>query len=162
MITFREALSTADFEIASSLFQEYAESLGIDLEFQNFSKEIATPGQEYTKPHGALFLVFNSEQIVVGCFALRRFEKEIGELKRMYLKQEARGQGIGAMMLQKALSIGVKLGYTRIRLDTLPSMTSAIGLYQKMGFYEIDAYRFNPIAGTKYMEINLQSNRDSK
>ena len=75
----------------------------------------------------------------------------------MYLKASVRGMGIGKLLLTKAIKAGKELGYNTMRLDTLPSMQSAIGLYQKMGFYEIPPYRFNPIAGTKYFEIQLNS-----
>ena len=91
----------------------------------------------------------------LGCFGIRRFEGTVCELKRMYLKKEVRGFGIGRLMLGKSFELGKELGYQKMRLDTLPTMKSAIALYNLMGFYEIEPYRFNPIKGAKFFEINL-------
>ena len=83
------------------------------------------------------------------------FEDAISELKRMYVNKNYRGQGLGKRLLIKSIEVGKELGYKKMRLDTLPTMKAAIGLYKKMGFYEIPAYRFNPIEGTKYFEMAL-------
>ena len=73
----------------------------------------------------------------------------------MYLRHEARGKGIGKLIIQKVMDEVKKLGYNALRLDTLPSMKAAIGLYERFGFQEIKPYRFNPIEGSKFYEIKL-------
>ncbi|MEM8890988.1 MAG: GNAT family N-acetyltransferase [Bacteroidota bacterium] len=155
MFTLSQAQSKEAFEIAKHLFKEYAEELGIDLSFQNFAKELEEVEHEYAPPHGALFLAFVEQKEAIACFAIRNWEREICELKRMYIRKAFRGQGLGKVLLKKSIEQAEKLGYHKMRLDTLPSMQAAIKLYESMGFVEIEAYRFNPIPGTKYFEKSL-------
>ncbi|UGU15165.1 GNAT family N-acetyltransferase [Sinomicrobium kalidii] len=152
----REATTEKDYETATSLFKEYAVGIGVDLEFQNFNEEIKTIKSQYSRPGGILFIAFDAEENPLGCFGIRKLDTGICELKRMYLKEEARGRGLGKRFLVKAIRTAEELGYKKMRLDTLPDMRAAIGLYKKMGFYEIRPYRFNPVPGTKYMEIMLK------
>ncbi|MGW9686973.1 GNAT family N-acetyltransferase [Flagellimonas sp. 2504JD1-5] len=155
MTTLREALSTEHFDIGAELFQEYALHIGLDLEFQNFNDELKNLKKQYSRPDGILFIAYSEQEFPMGCFGIRRLNDTICELKRMYLKKEARGKGLGKIFMKKAISLGKELGYSKMRLDTLPSMLPALGLYKKFGFYEIPPYRFNPIDGTKYLEIQL-------
>lgn len=155
MIKFREAKLPEEYQLAVELFKEYASQIGVDLGFQNFVSEIEKIESHYSRPNGAVCIAYNEKEQPIGCFGIRRFENDICELKRMYLKKEARGLGIGKVILEKSLTVGKELGYKRMRLDTLPTMNAAIGLYEKIGFYEIEPYRFNPIRGSKYFEINL-------
>ena len=157
MITLTPATTLAQYKAAAKLIQAYATQLNVDLSFQNFDQELKELTIQYARPKGILYLAYDQDQNPVGCFGIRAFENNICELKRMYLKASVRGMGIGKLLLTKAIKAGKELGYNTMRLDTLPSMQSAIGLYQKMGFYEIPPYRFNPIAGTKYFEIQLNS-----
>ncbi len=155
MITLRTATTASDYDIAVHLFQEYATDLGFDLSFQNFSKELEDIAQQYSSPTGKLFLVFSDHTHPLGCAGVKKFEGTICELKRMYLRSEGRGQGIGKMLLQESIIAAKALGYTKMRLDTLPSMHSAIGLYKRFGFYEIEAYRYNPFAEALFFELDL-------
>lgn len=152
---FKEAKSKKEYQIAVELFTEYASQIGVDLGFQDFDSEIQNIESQYSRPNGVVFIVYHDREQPIGCFGIRSFEDAICELKRMYIKEEARGRGIGKRILHKSLKIAKELGYKTMRLDTLPDMHSAIGLYKKIGFYEIEPYRFNPIKGTKYFEINL-------
>lgn len=144
----------ADFVCARALFREYAASLDIDLCFQNFERELDSLEQQYAPPQGALFLARVGTE-AVGCAAVRRFEEGVAELKRMYVQPAFRGQGISRQLLDTALDTARHLGYRQIRLDSLPSMQTAIALYRSAGFTEIPAYRSNPVAGTVYLEKNL-------
>jgi GNAT superfamily N-acetyltransferase len=155
MIKLRSAQTENDYALAKDLFVEYASQLGVDLSFQNFSNELEKIRTEYGPPTGVIILVFDEEENAIGCFAIRKFQDSVCELKRMYLRNEFQGKGIGKVMLKKAITIGSELGYERMRLDTLPTMESAIQLYSKVRFYEIEPYRFNPVQGTKYFEIQL-------
>ncbi|WP_055397583.1 GNAT family N-acetyltransferase [Flagellimonas eckloniae] len=125
------------------------------MEFQNFTNEIQNIEVQYSRPKGIIFIARNDENLPLGCFGIRVLEDSICELKRMFLKKEARGLGLGKQMLEKAIEAAKELGYQKMRLDTLPTMNAAIGLYKKVGFYEIEPYRFNPIQGTKYFELSL-------
>lgn len=155
MINIKEATSNEAYKIAIKLIKEYVSQLGVDLSFQNFNQEIQNIKQQYARPSGVMIIVYSDNEKTIGCFGIRAYEGTICELKRMYLKKEYRGLGIGKELLTKSIELGRALGYKKMRLDTLPSMQAAIGLYKNMGFYEISAYRFNPIEGTKYFEIAL-------
>lgn len=155
MIILKEASASIDYQIAIVLFREYASQIGIDLGFQNFNEEIETIQEQYARPEGGIFIVYGDKNSPIGCFGIRALDSSICELKRMYLKKEARGNGTGKLMILKAISIAKELGYERMRLDTLPTMQTAIDLYKKIGFYKIDPYRFNPIEGALYFEIRL-------
>ena len=151
---FRFAKTNNEFEQGKELFLEYATSLNIDLSFQNFAKEIETISEQYNEPRGALIIVYENEN-PVGCVGIRELEKSIAELKRMYIKSEFRGKKIGNRLMEMSLKKAFDLGYCKIRLDTLPEMKNAQTLYKKYGFYEIDAYRYNPVEGTVFMEIEI-------
>jgi GNAT superfamily N-acetyltransferase len=155
ILQLKSADTEADYALAKNLFLEYASQLGVDLSFQNFAREIETIREEYSPPSGSLFLAVDNELNAVGCFGIRKFKDSICELKRMYLQKEFHGLGLGSMMLKKSIDVARDLGYGRMRLDTLPTMTAAISLYQRFRFYEIPPYRFNPVEGTKYFEIRL-------
>ena len=154
-IKLYEATSDIDYEIAITLFKEYAAHIGIDLGFQNFNEEVENLEHKYSRPNGVIFIAYNHENSPVGCFGIRAFSNTICELKRMFLKEETRGLGVGKLMMKKAVSVGKELGYDKMRLDTLSSMLPAVGLYEKSGFYEIEPYYFNPIKEAKYFEISL-------
>ena len=157
MNKLKEVISDKDYQTAVTLFKEYALEIDIDLEFQNFSKEIENIKNQYSRPQGIIFIVNGKKELALGCFGIRQLEDSICELKRMYLKSEARGLGIGKLMMEKAIEVGKELGYKKMRLDTLSTMSSAIRLYEKIGFYEIEPYRFNPMESAKYFEIELDS-----
>jgi len=144
------------FEDARKLFVEYAQSLGFDLCFQGFDRELDTLAVQYNKPNGALILAYTYEG-AVGCVGLRELEPRTAELKRMYVKKNHRKSGIGVSLLEAILAKATELGYERIRLDTLSDMQAAYSLYRKFGFYEIPPYRFNPIEGARYMEKMLDT-----
>ena len=156
MITLKEARSEKEYGVAIDLFKEYASQIGIDLSFQNFDKELIEIEKQYSRPNGIIFIAFDEDENPMGCFGVRKLTTSICELKRMYLKKEVRGMGIGKKLLLKAIEIGKELNYKAMRLDTLSKIKSAIGLYTKMGFYEIDSYRFNPFEEAKYFEIQLE------
>jgi len=143
-----------DLDEVRTLFREYAESLGVDLSFQDFEREYAGLPGEYVPPRGEL-LLGRWDGAAAGCVALRPLEREVCEMKRLYLRDAFRGRGIGRALADATVAAARARGYARMRLDSLPSMAAAITLYRAMGFREIAPYRTNPIAGTKFMELEL-------
>jgi putative acetyltransferase len=149
------AQSPEDIEHARELFKEYAAWLEIDLCFQNFEKELAELPGEYAPPNGRLFLA-SRDTGIAGCVALRKIGGGICEIKRLFVRPEYRGQGLGRNLAEAMIREARQLGYARMRLDTLPpKMNDAIALYRSLGFVEIEPYYNNPVPGAKFMELSL-------
>jgi GNAT superfamily N-acetyltransferase len=136
------------------LFQEYADTLGVDLCFQGFDQELATLPGDYAPPSGRLFLALH-ENGTVGCAALRKLEDDVCEMKRLYTRPGYRGLGTGRALATAVIDEAKSIGYRHMRLDTLPWMNEAIALYRSLGFSEIPAYRENPVPDTVYLELDL-------
>lgn len=139
-----------DFTIVRELIAEYANALGVDLSFQDLDHELATLETFYE-----LILLARDDDRVAGCVALRRIDDEICEMKRLYVRPAFRGINLGRQLAERIIDAARDRSYKRMRLDTLPTMTAAIPLYQSLGFVEIEPYRFNPVAGTRFLELNL-------
>ncbi len=155
MFGIQPAASEQDMREARALFLEYASMLGVDLEFQNFSRELSELPGPYAPPGGALLLAVVGRQHA-GCVALRGLDEPgVCEMKRLYLRPEHRGQGYGHALLHAAFAEARRLGYARMRLDTLPTMGEAIRLYESHGFRDIAPYRDNPVAGARWLEVAL-------
>jgi putative acetyltransferase len=151
-------LPTDDEDIARArdLFIEYANSLDFDLHFQNFNKELEEIDIQYNKPFGGLILILDVQSgKEVGCAGIRKSEEKIAELKRMFIKKEHRNKGLGKELLRRAIKLSKELGYEKIRLDTLDTMKPAIALYEKFGFKQTGAYRYNPFENVRYYELQI-------
>ena len=147
--------SPAQVAQARELFLEYAQSLGVNLCFQNFEQELAGLPGHYAPPDGRLLLAEYEGQLA-GCVALHQWEPGVCEMKRLYLRPPFRGKGLGRVMAEKAMADARNIGYQYMRLDTIePIMKDAVEMYRKLGFREIGPYRPNPIAGAMYMELQL-------
>jgi putative acetyltransferase len=152
---FRQAETPAQIAQARELFLEYAQSLGFSLCFQNFDKELAELPGDYAPPGGRLLLA-EFEGQVAGCVALHALQSEICEIKRLYLRPQFRGKGLGRALGERIIAEARQLGYKRMRLDTVePFMNDAVALYRKLGFQEIAPYCKNPVSGAMYMELEL-------
>ena len=154
MANIREALPEKDIDIVRSIFLEYGESLGFDLCFQDFDRELEELPGEYASPRGRILLA-EEEGELVGCVALRDLGGGACEMKRLYVRPGFRGGGTGRVLAEEIVRIAKHEGYEKMRLDTLASMKTAITLYKSMGFGEIESYRFNPICGAVYLELEF-------
>ena len=154
MHTLRQAETTEDVETARLLFKEYAASLGFDLCFQGFDRELAGLPGDYAPPDGRLLLLIE-EGRPAGCVALRRFAPDACEMKRLYVRPEFRERSMGRALTEAAMHEARGIGYARLILDTVPFMAAAIALYRALGFREIAPYRANPIPGAMFFELRL-------
>jgi putative acetyltransferase len=145
-------------KLIKMLFEEYANSLDFDLAFQDFQEELTTLPGEYAPPKGSLLLA-KHENKVDGCVALRELSDGVCEMKRLYVKPQFRGLGVGKSLAEAVIEEARKIGYNRMRLDTAPSMKAAGMLYASLGFKQISPYRHNPIEGAVFMELTLVSAR---
>ena len=148
----------AQIEAVRALFREYADSLGVDLCFQNFEAELADLPGEYTQPAGVLLLALVDGD-AAGCVAMRplRDSDHVNacEMKRLYVKRAFRRFGLGRLLTQQLMDLATQAGHSCMLLDTLDDMEAARGLYTSLGFEEIPPYYFNPIAGAHYLKVEL-------
>lgn len=150
-----QAETSVQIAQARELFLEYAESLGFSLCFQNFDKELASLPGDYAPPDGRLLLAEYEKQLA-GCVSLHPFAPGVCEMKRLYLRPNFRGKGLGRILAERIIAEAHQIGYKHMRLDTVePVMKDAVAMYRRLGFKEIDPYCNNPIAGALYMELEL-------
>jgi ribosomal protein S18 acetylase RimI-like enzyme len=135
----------ADAQLVRVFLREYADTLDVDLAFQDFDSELADPLGFYE-----LVLLAGD-----GCVALRRIDRRTCEMKRLYVRPEARGGGLGRRLAEAVVDEARVRGYRRMLLDTLPSMAAAQALYRSLGFREIEPYRHNPVPGATFLELEL-------
>ena len=155
VLTFTQVSFTEQIAQARELFLEYAESLGFSLCFQNFEKELAELPGGYAPPEGRLLLA-EIDSHLAGCVALHKLESDVCEMKRLYLRPQMRGNGLGRSLAERIIGEAREIGYRKMRLDTVePVMKDAVAMYRKLGFREIAPYCSNPMRGAVYMELDL-------
>ena len=152
------ATTSQDIAYAAELMREYADSLSVDLAFQNFDHEVASLPGEYAAPRGCLLLAFVDEQLA-GCCALRPLDDvdtpNAAEMKRLYVRKAFRGFGLGRQLAESILDAARKLGYACVLLDTLDDMEAARNLYIDLGFESTTPYYHNPIGGAHYLKAEI-------
>jgi putative acetyltransferase len=153
-IRIRHVEGTSDLSAVRILFREYANSLAFDLSFQDFEKELESRPGRYALPEGYLLIAENQDGIV-GCVAARKIDDGVCEMKRLFVRPEFRGTGIGRRLAMEIIRIAIRLGYSRMRLDTTPSMNEATSLYRSLGFYDTEPYCYNPVPGAVFLEVDL-------
>jgi GNAT superfamily N-acetyltransferase len=148
--------SAADLEATKALFNAYAASLGVNLTYQKFAEEMAVMPGKYAPPKGELLLARGADGAALGCVGLRPLE-DAGtcEMKRLYVTPEGRGLGLGKALAERVVEEARRIGYRQMLLDTLPSLATAVALYDRMGFARIPAYYDTPIPGTIFMALSL-------
>jgi putative acetyltransferase len=140
--------------VARELFREYVEAIGIDLEYQGFSAELASLPVPYAPPAGAL-LIARCGGLVAGCVAMRPLGGGVGEVKRLYVRSGFRGSGLGRILVESVIHAARRAAYGELRLDTLETMESARALYSRLGFVEIQPYNEKYLPGTRFYSLAL-------
>ncbi len=155
MISIFKAETANQIENARQLFREYEAWLGLGLCFQGFEDELRDLPGRYSTPHGRLFLASVDENLA-GCIALRKLEDNICEMKRLYVRKDFHGLGIGKSLIEKLIAVARMIGYSKMRLDTYPpKMGKAVSLYESHGFWVIPPYYDNPHENVLFMELDL-------
>lgn len=157
MLTIIQAETEEQLATVRELMLEYAAWLEFELCFQGFDEELRTLPGKYALPHGRLLVAMWSGE-TAGIGALRPLkEAGICEMKRLYLRSQFRGHGIGLALAQRLIQDAAEIGYERMRLDTVPGkMDSAIAMYRRLGFEAIKPYYGTPISQTLFMELALK------
>ena len=157
-MTLLTATGPEHLAVLRDLFQEYADSLSIDLCFQQFDTELATLPGEYADPRGALLLALG-DGAPAGCCALRPLDTadypNASEMKRLFVRKAFRGFGLGRQLAEATLDAARQRGYACVLLDTLDDMESARALYTDLGFTDIPPYYHNPIQGAHYLKVDI-------
>jgi ribosomal protein S18 acetylase RimI-like enzyme len=157
-IDLRPPADAVEWQTTIALFQEYAHSLSVDLDFQDFDQELAALPGDYGPPRGALLLAW-VDDAVAGCCALRPMDAadypNAAEMKRLYVRKAFRGLGLGRQLAEAILDEARRAGYSHVLLDTLDDMEAARALYEDLGFEEIPPYYHNPHAGAHYLKVAL-------
>lgn len=154
MLIIGEANSVDDRHHVQQLFEEYAASLGVDLGYQGFAEELRSLPGKYARPYGRLLLASRDDE-VLGCVALRRIERGVCEMKRLYVRPQFRTLGVGRMLAERVIEEAREIGYQCMRLDSIPKMAAAITLYRRLGFKAIPPYCYNPVEGAVFLELQL-------
>jgi putative acetyltransferase len=153
-----QAVTAEQLADARALFREYADSLQVDLCFQNFEAELAGLPGEYAPPDGALLLAY-ADEAPAGCVAMRSLHDvdhaNACEMKRLFVRRAFRRFGLGRLLAQTLMDRAASAGYSVMLLDTLDEMESARELYATLGFVEVPPYYFNPIPGAHYLKVQL-------
>ena len=154
-----QAKTDEHIRAAKDLFNEYADGLGISLCFHNFDQELNNLPGDYAPPDGRLLLAKDDDEIA-GCIAMRKLGPGVCEMKRLFVRPAYRSTGLCRVLVNSIIDEARKLGYTHMRLDTLPGrMDKAIALYQSIGFVEIEPYYIS-VEGAKFMELDLATNQE--
>jgi putative acetyltransferase len=161
MAEISRAVIPCEITVIKDLFQEYAESLNFDLDFQDFREELETLPGKYGAPEGSI-LVAKENGETVGCVAVRPLGSEICEMKRLYVKPAHRGKKVGQELAVAIIEEAKRLGYKAMRLDTVEAMKEASALYRALGFQPIDAYYYNPLPGAMYFELKLLESNEPR
>lgn len=154
-VEIRQARDAVDIASCRELFTEYQRGTGVSLCFQGFDRELATLPGDYAPPRGRLFLAV-ADGKPVGCVAMRALGPRDAEMKRLYVRASAQGSGLGRRLARAAIEAARGLGYETLKLDTLPAMQAAQSLYAALGFRDIAPYNDNPVAGVRFMALDLR------
>lgn len=157
-LTLRPPQSPDEWACVREIFLEYAQSLGVDLGFQGFDRELADLPGTYAAPLGVVLLAW-VDGALAGCCALRPLHdsdhSNAAEMKRLYVRKPFRGFGLGRSLTEAILDEARRAGYSQVLLDTLDDMEAARALYEELGFEDIPPYYHNPIAGAHYLRVSL-------
>ena len=140
-----------DMDLVRVLFREYQAFIAVDLCFQSFEEELAALPGRYAPPQGAILIAGDGAGVV----ALRALDPFTAEMKRLFVRPSQQGTGLGRALAEAVIDVARSRGYSRLRLDTLPQMGTAIAMYRRLGFVDIAPYTANPIAGALYLELAL-------
>jgi putative acetyltransferase len=161
----RDALLPGELDGVRTLFREYAQALdalGDTVCAAGFEREIQSLPGEYAAPTGHVLVADGappedgaSPPELAGVVALRGLTRATSEMKRLFVRPAFRAKGVGRELALAAIAKAKAIGYERLVLDTLPTMTEAIALYRHLGFHRIARYNDNHAPGVLFLERRL-------
>ncbi|MEH6650843.1 MAG: GNAT family N-acetyltransferase [Motiliproteus sp.] len=154
MFELRRAIFPQDLYNILDIYREYINSASVSLDFQYNESEFSNLSKKYNTDGAGIYLICDGHN-VVGCVAYRNIDDNICEMKRVYVRPCARGNNLGAKLVDKILKEAKCSGYRKICLDVLPEFKTAINLYESYGFSSDVAITFNPVPGTKFLSLDL-------
>ncbi|NIO03850.1 MAG: GNAT family N-acetyltransferase [Proteobacteria bacterium] len=154
------AQTPTQIEEVRRLFREYEDFLGVDLCFQGFEEELAGLPGKYAPPDGAILIATDGHE-VAGCVALRKLEAKVCEMKRLFVRSQYKGQGLGRILAERIIDEASQLGYSFMWLDTFARLKEAMRLYESLGFKRRKAYYQNPLPGVVYLELELNAPKNT-
>ncbi len=149
------ARGAADMAVVRELFLEYQDWLNVDLCFQDFQQELDTLPGKYAPPSGCLLLARDGDR-VAGIVCLRPLDDAACEMKRLFVRPDWLGQGLGRALAVAVIAVAREQGYGVMKLDTLARLVAARSLYDSLGFAPTEAYCVNPLEGVTYMSLDLR------
>ena len=156
MIEIKLASFPEDLERVAAIFREYVASPSVSLDFQDYETEFASLPGKYATPDGRVLLALK-DGAIVGCAALRKVDASMCEMKRVYIRSTARGEGLGRRLIESIIAEAREAGYSRICLDVLPEFVAAQSIYESLGFRAAPPVTFNPVPKTKFLGLDLMS-----
>jgi ribosomal protein S18 acetylase RimI-like enzyme len=150
-IVYKKLETSEEILGAKKLIVEYIQWLNHDLSFQNIDDELNHFPEKYKEPEGTFFIAKENHKII-GCIGVKKLENKICEMKRLFVQDNYKGNGIGKKLVELIIAEAKAIHYEKIRLDTLDTMEAALSIYYKNNFYEIEPYYNNPADGVVYLE----------
>lgn len=148
-------------EDIAALFREYTDALVAGnpafrayLNLQGYDDEVRHLERKYGPPDGRLWLL-RVDGNPAGCVGLKRFDDRCCEIKRLYVRPAYREHGLGGQLVRQVIADAREIGYSAVLLDTLPFLTVAIGMYERLGFRQIPSYNGSPMENLVYMRLDL-------
>ena len=149
------ARGAAEIETVRALFGEYRAYLGPNMQLPGYDEEMAGLPGDYAPPSGEILLARDGDGAALGCAVLRALAVGAGEIKRLYVREAARGMGLGRALTLEIEAIARRAGYRELKLDSLPRLVAAISLYRSLGFADVPRYNDNPNPGVVFMGKRL-------
>lgn len=154
MATIRRARFPTDNAAVIGIWRDFINNSPVNLDYQNNEVEFATFTEKYAAPKGCVLLA-ETDDVIEGCVAMRQVTPTICEMKRLYVRPEARGKHLGRELAERLIAEARAVGYREMRLDVQAKFLAARQLYADLGFISAEPISFNPVPGASFLGLHL-------